>query len=103
MVVRLYIGNLPFEVDDAGLGELLAPFGSVEEARVVTNARNKSRGFGFATLQTDQPDEVMASLNERSIAGRPLQERPAHASPSFQRSPRPFDRDQRRGRPRRDA
>ncbi len=103
MVVRLYIGNLPFELDDAGLNELLAPFGNVEEARVVTNARNKSRGFGFVTLETDQPDAVIASLNERSVAGRPLQVRPAHASPSFQRPPRPFDREQRRGSPRRNA
>jgi hypothetical protein len=46
---------------------------------------------------------VIASLNERSVAGRPLQVRPAHASPSFQRPPRPFDREQRRGSPRRNA
>lgn len=102
MIVRLYVGNLPFEMNDAGLRDLLAPFGRIDEAAVVTNGRNKSRGFGFATLQTDTPDEVIGSLDGRTIEGRALQVRPAHAPPSFQRAPRPFGRDQGRGRPRRD-
>lgn len=91
MTVRLYVGNLPFELDDNGLREIVEPFGSVEEARVVTNARNKSRGFGFVTLETDQADEAMEALNDRVIEGRPLQVRPAHSMPGFQRAPRPFD------------
>jgi RNA recognition motif-containing protein len=102
MVVRLYIGNLPFEVDDTELRSLLAPFGGVEEARVVTNARNKSRGFGFVTLETNTPDEVIVALNNRSVAGRLLRVHPAHAVPSFQRQPSPYNRDNRRGPPRRE-
>jgi RNA recognition motif-containing protein len=102
MLVKLYIGNLPFEVDDAELRGLLAPFGGVEEARVVTNARKRSRGFGFATLQTDMPDQVIVALNDRSLAGRQLRVHPAHEVPSFQRQPSPYNRDHRRGPPRRD-
>lgn len=101
MLTKLYVGNLPFDVDDAGLQALLTPFGTVEEARVITNARNHSRGFGFATMDCDVPEKLIAALDGHLVADRPLQVRPAHAPPSFQRTPRPFDRDNRRsGRPR---
>ena len=95
MSVKLYVGNLPFEMDDAGLRNLVTPFGGVEDARVVTNSRNKSRGFGFVTLQTDMTEEVIGSLNNHVVEGRPLRVHLAHTLPSFQRQPSPFNREKR--------
>lgn len=45
---KLFVGSLPWSVDDAQLGELFAQYGQVTSARVVTDRDSgRSRGFGF--------------------------------------------------------
>ncbi len=49
--MRIYVGNLPFSVTDAELSELFAPFGAVQDARVITDRETgRSRGFGFVEM-----------------------------------------------------
>lgn len=69
---KLFIGNLPWGVDDAALGEAFAPFGEVTEARVATERdTGRSRGFGFVTFTEE--DAAAAALNEMN--GKDLQGR----------------------------
>ena len=51
---KLFVGGLPWSVDDEGLKEAFAPFGTVAEAKVINDRETgRSRGFGFVTYSTD--------------------------------------------------
>ena len=50
--MKLYVGNLPWSVDNSQLEELFSEFGSVISANVITDRDTKrSRGFGFVELE----------------------------------------------------
>ena len=58
---RLYVGNLSYSVDNAGLEELFTPFGQVTSAEVVMDRETgRSKGFGFVELASD--DEAQAAI-----------------------------------------
>ncbi len=73
MSKKLYVGNLPFTMDDDGLKTLFTDGGWETEEVVVISDRDtgRSRGFGFVTLvNDDDASEVIAQLNEKDIDGR---------------------------------
>jgi RNA recognition motif-containing protein len=75
MPSKLFIGNLPFNVADAGLNELLASLNiPVESVRVVRDSdTGRSRGFAFVELPPDADMEsVINQLNGKVLDGRPL-------------------------------
>ena len=41
MGMKLYVGNLAYSVDNGGLEDLFAPFGSVRSAQVIMKPRRK--------------------------------------------------------------
>lgn len=74
MSKKLFVGNLPFEVNDADLATVLAVAGKVIEARVIINTKSgRSKGYGFVEMETEEmaADAVKkfegATLNERSL------------------------------------
>jgi RNA recognition motif-containing protein len=71
--MKLYVGNLPWKVDDAGLKELFAAY-DVEEANLITDKfSGRSKGFGFVTIADDaKAKEAIAEMHEKEIEGRPL-------------------------------
>ncbi|HPF71490.1 MAG TPA: RNA-binding protein [Candidatus Krumholzibacteria bacterium] len=61
---RLYVGNLPDDLDDAGLVALFAPYGAVAFALVVRDAdTGAARGFGFVEMEDDAADRAVAGLD----------------------------------------
>lgn len=62
---RLYVRNLPFNVDDTALGSLFSKQGKVLEARVMHDTKTgRSRGFGFVTYgSTEDFKNALSSLN----------------------------------------
>lgn len=91
--MKLYVGNLPFAVDDEKLRELFSSYGEIEEANVIINKfNNRSKGFGFVTFK-DEADakKAIAEMNEKEVEGRQIKVNEA----------KPFDPDKPR-RPRRD-
>ena len=73
MSKKLYVGNLPFSMDDDALKALFTDGGWDTEEVVVISDRDtgRSRGFGFVTLvNDDDASEAIAQLNERDIDGR---------------------------------
>jgi len=51
-VKKLFVGGLPWGMDDKGLKEVFAPYGVVEAKIIMDRETNRSRGFGFVTLTT---------------------------------------------------
>lgn len=66
MSIRLYVGNLPKELDRDELATLFTEeVGEIASTKVVTDRKTgKCRGFGFVTVETEeQADQVIAKLN----------------------------------------
>ncbi|EPS59981.1 hypothetical protein M569_14824, partial [Genlisea aurea] len=72
--LKLFVGNLPFNVDSAGLAELFEQAGNVEMVEVIYDkASGRSRGFGFVTMTTVEEAEAAAQqFNGYEFQGRPL-------------------------------
>lgn len=55
MTVRLYIGNLPEDVDNEALDALFSELGEAVSAKIIKDRKtDKCRGFGFLTVETDE-------------------------------------------------
>ena len=72
--MKLYVGNLSYEITNASLEELFAPFGSVRSAQVIQDRdTGRSKGFGFVEMADDNAARTAISeLNEKDCNGRPL-------------------------------
>lgn len=71
---KLYVGNLSYDVDNAALEALFAPYGEVKSAEVIQDRdTGRSKGFGFVELADDNAaQEAIRGLNETQQNGRPL-------------------------------
>lgn len=71
---KLYVGNLPYAVDDAALESLFAQAGTVESARVITDRHSgRSKGFGFVEMSTDQEaSDAIQKFNGNDMEGRAI-------------------------------
>ncbi|NJP04515.1 MAG: RNA-binding protein [Chloroflexaceae bacterium] len=73
MLVKLFVGNLPWSVGDTQLGDLFSPHGTVQSARVITDRETgRSRGFGFVELETNDIKMVISATDGLEVQGRPL-------------------------------
>ena len=72
--MNIYVGNLPFEIDDTELERTFTPFGEVSSARVIQDRfSGRSRGFGFVEMADDtQAEAAILALNGKDFSGRPL-------------------------------
>jgi cold-inducible RNA-binding protein len=72
--MKLYVGNLSYDVNDTSLEELFTPFGSVRSAQVIQDRdTGRSKGFGFVEMADDNAARTaIAGLNEKDCNGRPL-------------------------------
>ncbi len=71
---KIYVGNLPFKVDDHELKKIFSQFGEVTEAKVITDKyTQRSKGFGFVTFANDEDAQsAVAEMNGKEIEGRAL-------------------------------
>ena len=74
MSVRLYVGNLSFDLTSDDLREIFTQIGEVEDAVIVTRPDSgRPRGFGFVTLAEDTAgEEAIRQLDGYDVAGRAL-------------------------------
>jgi len=72
--VKLFVGGLPFSVDDQELQEMFEAYGTVGSAKIIMDRETgKSRGFGFVEFPTDSDGEAaIKALNGGSLEGRTL-------------------------------
>nr|AFK47384.1 unknown [Lotus japonicus] len=91
--LKIFVGNLPWDVESENLAMLFEEAGSVEFAEVIYNkATNQSRGFGFVIMST--AEDLEKALNKFSgyeLDGRVLtvnKATPKEARP--ERPPRTF-------------
>jgi RNA recognition motif-containing protein len=73
-IKKLFVGSLPWGVDNQKLQDLFAPFGEVTEAVVLMDKMTgRSRGFGFVTMADDAAaDEAVNKMNGADVDGRKI-------------------------------
>lgn len=71
---KLFVGSLPWSVDDAKLREIFSQAGNVVSAQVVKDRETgRSRGFGFVEMSTDEEAQsAVNNLNGTDVEGRKI-------------------------------
>lgn len=91
MPVRLFVGNLPYDVTEDELRAFFAPVGPLAHAFIpVDRETGKRRGFAFVEFEDrSQADEAVKKLNNQSLRGRPVSVNEARPRESGGGGPRP--------------
>jgi len=93
MATKLFVGSLPWAIDDQGLEDLFKEFGAVASAKVIMDRETgRSKGFGFVEFDDDNAAKAaMDKLNNTDLQGRTIVV--SEARPLEPRPPRrEFDR-----------
>ncbi|KAK9090276.1 hypothetical protein Sjap_023453 [Stephania japonica] len=71
---KLFVGNLPYDVDSEKLAEIFDKAGVVEVAEVIYNRQtDQSRGFGFVTMSTiEEAEKAVEMFHRYDLNGRLL-------------------------------
>jgi cold-inducible RNA-binding protein len=74
MSIKLYVGNLSYEMTEEQLNTLFSEAGEVTSAKIITDRQTgQPRGFAFVEMETKMDGQkAISMLNGRNIEGRPL-------------------------------
>ena len=71
--MRIYVGNLKYEVDDQMLREAFEAYGNVTDVKVMMDRETgRSRGFGFVEMDDNSAQNAINELNGSMLEGRSL-------------------------------
>jgi len=72
-LMKLYVGNLPYNISDDQLNDQFARFGTPDSARVITDRDSgRSKGFGFVEFSDEEQANQALSLDGTEFGGRNL-------------------------------
>ena len=73
-MTKLFVGGLPYSIDNNKLNEMLATFGEVVSAIVIMDKfTNQSKGFGFVEMANDaDAQKAISALDGTDFEGRRL-------------------------------
>ena len=67
---KVFVGGLPWSVDDGDLEAAFSHLGEVSEAKVIIDKdTDKSRGFGFVTFADPDDAQSAVDLEELEVEG----------------------------------
>jgi len=70
---KLFVGSLPWSINNDTLKELFASYGEISEAIVITDRNTgRSKGFGFVTFMTPESAQNALEMNGKEVEGRPI-------------------------------
>ena len=86
MATKLYVGGLPYSVQEDALKDLFAQAGSVTSAVIIMDKMSgRSKGFGFVEMSTaEEAQGAISMFNDQEFEGRKLtvnEARPMEARP----------------------
>ena len=71
--MKIYVGNLPYEVDAPRLGEIFGAFGETASTTVVVDrTTGRSKGYGFVEMADDTARKAILALNRTQLDGRTI-------------------------------
>lgn len=71
---KLFVGNLPWSINDDRLKELFSKYSSVVSAAVILDKESgRSRGFGFVEFSDDaEATTAVSEMNQTEADGRQI-------------------------------
>ncbi|KAL9265056.1 28 kDa ribonucleoprotein, chloroplastic-like protein [Drosera capensis] len=83
---KVYVSNLPWDLDTSWLKQTFSEFGTVLEARVISERETgRSRGFGFVNMASEaEMNAAIAALEGQIVGGRTIRARVAEDRPRRQ-------------------
>ncbi len=72
--MNIYVGNLSYQADEQGLGDLFAEYGEVKNVRIMMDRETgRPRGFGFVEMASDdEAQKAIEALDGKDHQGRQL-------------------------------
>lgn len=72
--MKIYVGNLSYEVTEDDLKVAFEQYGSVDSVAIIMDrATGKSKGFGFVEMSSkEEAQAAIQGLNEKEFKGRKL-------------------------------
>ena len=72
--MNIYVGNLDYGVDEDDLKGIFEDFGSVAEAKVISDKfTGKSKGFGFVVMNDEaEAEKAVKELNGATLENRQI-------------------------------
>ncbi len=85
--MKIYVGNLPFTVDEEAFKAIFAAFNTSEVTLIKDKFSGRSKGFGFVTIDDDEEaKKAIEEFNGKDVEGREL--KVSEAKPMEDRPPR---------------
>lgn len=70
---KLYVGNLPYTVNDAQVRDRFSKYGEIDElALIMDRDTGRPKGFAFVTFATQQAVEQALAENGKDVGGRTI-------------------------------
>lgn len=72
MSTKLFVGSLPWSVNDQTLQQTFETHGTVVSAKIITDRdTGRSRGFGFVEMEnSNDAEKAIKALNNSELDGR---------------------------------
>lgn len=92
--VRLYVGNLPYSIDQTGLAAVFSEFGltALKPQIIMDKVTGRPKGFAFVEMGSrEEADRAIAEIDGYRVEGRPIRvsianERPGRGGGGSNRS-----------------
>ena len=73
--MNIFVGSLPWSIEEADLRESFEVYGSVSSVKIITDKfTGRSKGFGFVEMESDdaEAEKAIAELNGATVDGRTI-------------------------------
>jgi RNA recognition motif-containing protein len=72
--MNIYVGNLPYQVNEEDLRKAFEAFGTVESVKVITDmGTGRSKGFGFVEMSNDSEGQsAIEAMDGKELKGRAI-------------------------------
>jgi len=72
--MNIFVGSLPFKLEEADLKELFEAYGEVSSVKLINDRETgRSKGFGFVEMSDDEAAQTaITALNGSEVGGRTI-------------------------------
>jgi RNA recognition motif-containing protein len=74
ILMNIFVGSLPFQLEEADLRELFEAYGEVSTVKIISDRdTGRSKGFGFIEMPDDESaQKAITGLNGSDVNGRSI-------------------------------
>jgi hypothetical protein len=74
LFMNIFVGSLPFKIEESELQEIFEEYGEVTSVKIITDrATGRSKGFGFVEMTNEEEaKKAIEELNNAEIEGRTI-------------------------------